>query len=83
MEKITTSQNRKQGLKAPKTHFVEESAFEAHFGRKAYDEELVVEEFNGTRMRGVAWRYQSSSFQLSTFHLFALFGCWGIQVLSN
>ncbi|CAK9064309.1 unnamed protein product [Durusdinium trenchii] len=53
MEKITTSQNRKQGLKAPKTHFVEESAFEAHFGRKAYDEELVVEEFNGTRMRGV------------------------------
>lgn len=53
MESINTTQVKAQGLEAPETFFVDENAFEKHFGRKITDEELVTEEFNGVKMRGV------------------------------
>ncbi|CAK9066951.1 Uncharacterized protein (Fragment) [Durusdinium trenchii] len=52
MESINTTQVKAQGLEAPETFFVDENAFEKHFGRKITDEELVTEEFNGVKMRG-------------------------------
>ena len=50
---VATEQSRVQGLEAPETSFVEESAFKAAFGREPEAHEVVFEEWNGQRMRGV------------------------------
>ena len=51
-ESVSTSQSRSQGLQAPESHFVDEVAFKAYFGRDPTDDEVVFEEWDGVKMRG-------------------------------
>lgn len=53
LEQVMTEQTHSQGLEAPETAFVEESAFREHFGRAPEEHELVTEEYHGQKMRGV------------------------------
>jgi len=54
LEEVASRQERVQGLEAPETAFVEESAFKLEFNRAPEESEIVHEEFNGTKMRGVS-----------------------------
>jgi len=51
-ESVSTSQSHSQGLQAPESHFVDEVAFKAYFGRDPTDDEVVFEEWDGVKMRG-------------------------------
>ncbi len=66
-EEVATVQERDQGLEAPESHFVDETAFKLHFGRDPMDHEIVFEDFNGVRMKGVSC--------LRFFHLMFLCLC--------